>query len=114
MANVKAKYSLSLDLSKIDKSRVVSTDKNGQPYQNGAKYYSVDVIVFDEPSKYGSDVMVTEGQTKEERENKVKSNPIGNGKTVYTAGSQQQSNSNTPEKSSSIPPTFQNSGDLPF
>lgn len=86
MANVKAKYAVSIDLSKIDKSRIVSTDKNGQPFQNGAKYYNIDVIVFDEASQYGSDVMVSEGQTQEERQNKVKSKAIGNGKTVYTAG----------------------------
>lgn len=85
MANVKAKYAVSIDLSKIDKSKIVSMDKNGQPFQNGAKYYSIEIIVFDEASQYGSDVMVSEGQTKEERDNKVKSKSIGNGKTVFTA-----------------------------
>jgi hypothetical protein len=88
MANVKTKYSVSIDLSKIDKTRIVSTDKKGQPFQNGAKYYNIEVIVFDEASQYGSDVMVTEGQTKEERDNKVKSKAIGNGKTIYTTQSQ--------------------------
>jgi hypothetical protein len=123
MANVKAKYSISVDLSKIDKSRIVTLDKNGNPFQNGAKYYSIDVIVFDEASQYGSDVMVTEGQTKEERDNKVKSNAIGNGKTVYTANPQPQQPAQTPtglHPSMQQPPqpppipTIGGDGDLPF
>lgn len=121
MANIKAKYAVSIDVSKIDKERIVSTDKNGQPFKNGAKYYSIDVIVFDEVSQYGSDVMVSEGQTQEERQNKVKSKTIGNGKTVYTANTpnppqQAQDRPNTSMQSSPPPPPTMmgDEDDLPF
>ena len=85
MANIKTKLAVSIDLSKIDKGRIVSTDKNGNPFENGAKYYNFEIIVFEEKNEYGSDVMMTEGLSKEERDNKVKATIIGNGKTVYSS-----------------------------
>jgi len=118
MANIKAKFVVSIDLTKIDKTKIQKTDKDGNPYRYkegfepkdangnilrdkngnplGPQYYSQEIIVFDEVSQYGSDVMVTEGQTKEERDNKVKSKTIGNGKTVYTANPQPQQPAQTP------------------
>jgi hypothetical protein len=120
MANVKAKYAVSIDLTTIDKSRIMRVDKNGNPYKYkegyeakdaqgnilcdkngnplGPQYYSFDVVIFDEPNKIGKDVLLSEGQTQEERQNQVKSKAIGNGKTIYTA--------NTP------PPPPQPSGGL--
>jgi hypothetical protein len=117
MANLKTKLSVSIDLSKIDKSRIVSTDKNGKPYDSGAKYYNIDIIVFNEANQYGSDVMVSEGQTKEERDNKVKSNIIGNGKTVYQANQAQESSAvKTPQVNNQMPPPseFMSNDELPF
>lgn len=66
----------SIDLSKIDKSRI----KEGK---NGAKYYDIVVVINDEPNTYGKDVSIQQGQTKEEREAKAKKVFIGNGKTIY-------------------------------
>lgn len=103
MANLKTKYSVSIDLTKIDKNRIVKTDKNGVLFENKAQYYSIDIVVFDAPNQYGSDVMIVEGQTKEERDNKVKSKPIGNGKTVFTANPAPQGYSNQPNPSYSQP-----------
>lgn len=96
MANLKTKYSVSIDLTKIDKNRIATTNNKGETFKNGAKYYNIDIVVFDAPNQYGSDVMVVEGQTKEERDNRVNSKPIGNGKTVFTANPAPQGYSNQP------------------
>lgn len=66
----------SVDLTKIDKSRIVEG-------KNGAKYYNISIILNDEKDTYGNDCAITEGQTKEERAAKMKAKYIGNGKVVY-------------------------------
>lgn len=68
----------SIDLTKIDKSKIVSTDKNGQPFQNGAKYLNVVVWVDDEPDQYGNTASVQQSLSKQERESGVKAKYIGN------------------------------------
>lgn len=73
----------SIDVSKIDKSKIVTTDKNGQPFKNGAKYLNVSIFVNDEPNQYDQDCSITISQSKEESENKVPKVYIGNGKTVF-------------------------------
>lgn len=77
--------SASIDLSKIDKSKIVLTDKNGQPFQNGAKYLNLQIVLNDEPDQYGNDCAVRVNQTKEERDAKIKPTYIGNGKTVWSS-----------------------------
>lgn len=67
---------ISIDLTKIDKSKINN-------HQNGAKYYSIDVIINDEKDEYGKDVSVKQGQTKEERERRDKFVYIGSGRVVY-------------------------------
>lgn len=69
----------SLDLSKIDKTRITLG-------KNGAKYYNISIILNDEKDTYGNDCAITEGQTKEERSAKMKAKYIGNGKVVYDSG----------------------------
>lgn len=66
----------SIDLSKIDKSKIVQG-------KNGAKYYNVDIIVNDKPDNYGNNVAITDKQTKEERTAKEKKVYLGNGKVVW-------------------------------
>lgn len=68
--------SASIDLSKIDKSKII-------PGKQGAKYYNLDIIVSDEKNKYGQDTSISDKQSKEEREAKAKRNYLGNGKTVW-------------------------------
>ena len=65
----------SIDLSKIDKSRIVEKD--------GKKFYNITIMVNDEKNTYGQDVGITTEQTKEQRERKEPKHYIGNGKTVY-------------------------------
>lgn len=66
----------SIDLAKIDKSKIIEG-------KTGAKYYNVLIMVNDEKDKYGNDASISEGQTKEEREAKMKKKFIGNAKTVF-------------------------------
>jgi len=68
--------SASIDLSKIDKSRIVEKD--------GKKFYNLTIIVNDTFNQYGQDVGITTEQTKEERERKENKTYLGNGKTVYS------------------------------
>lgn len=51
----------SIDLNKIDKSKIVTKDKNGNPFSNGAKYLNVSIWVNDEPDKYGNSVSIQMG-----------------------------------------------------
>jgi hypothetical protein len=70
--------SASIDLAKIDKSKITE-GKNGQ------KYYSISIAVNDEADKFGNDVAITTGQSKEERDAKAAKVYIGNGKTVWAS-----------------------------
>ena len=88
--------SASIDLSKIDKNRIIHGEKGG-------KFYNISIIVKDEVDKYGRDVQITEGQSKEEREAKKDRVFIGGGKTVYTS-----------EVKQDTPKETKHEGDLPF
>ena len=68
----------SIDLNKIDKTKIVSTDKNGNPFENGAKYLNVVVWLNDETDKYGNNASIQISQSKEEREAGAKAIYIGN------------------------------------
>ena len=90
----------SINLSKIDKSKIVE-GKEG-------KYYNFDVIVNDKPDNYGNNVAITDKQTKEERTAKAKKVYLGNGKVVWQK---------TAEKAVEEKPFNGNTGaddDLPF
>lgn len=66
----------SIDLTKIDRTRIVKG-------KNGAQYYNITIIVNDTKDQYGNDISVQQGQTKEERTVKAKVVYIGNGKKVW-------------------------------
>lgn len=67
--------SLSIDVTKIDKSKLVKD-----------KYLNIDVIVNDETNNFGQNVSASHSQSKEERENKVSKVYLGNGKVNWTNG----------------------------
>ena len=69
--------SASIDVTKIPKEKLIKGEKG--------TYRNVSVIVNDE-SRYGQNVGITVGQTKEEREAKEPKTYIGNGKVVWTDG----------------------------
>ena len=93
----------SIDLNKIDKTKIVSTDKNGNPFENGAKYLNVVVWINDEADKYGNNASIQISQSKEERDAGVKAIYIGNLK-------EPQSRTNEPTSAR----TAQVADDLPF
>ena len=100
----------SIDLNKIDKTKIVSTDKNGNPFENGAKYLNVVVWLNDEADKYGNSASIQISQSKEERESGVKAIYIGNLK-------EPQSRNNEPTSAKNAQATSRNlmtSDDLPF
>lgn len=97
----------SIDLNKIDKSKVVTTDKNGNPFSNGAKYLNVVVWINDQPDQYGNNASIQISQSKEERENKVKATYIGNLKEYQS----QTSVNNTHVQETSV---SDGNDDLPF
>tara|TARA_R110002050_G_scaffold94607_2_gene196811 strand:- start:2471 stop:2767 length:297 start_codon:yes stop_codon:yes gene_type:complete len=51
--------------------------------KDGAVYYNLTINVNDE-TRYGNNVSISDSQTLEEREAKVKRNYLGNGKVVWT------------------------------
>ena len=63
---------LSLDVSKIDKSKLYKGKKG--VYLNAA------VLLKDEPDQYGNDGMIVQDVSKEEREQGIKGSILGNGK----------------------------------
>ena len=81
--------SASIDLAKIDKSKIVEG-------KNGAKYYNILISVNDEKNKYGQDVAISENQSEDDRKAGVKKNYLGNGKTIWTSAKPAQSNPNPP------------------
>lgn len=91
----------SIDLSKIDKNKIVEG-------KNGAKYYNIDIHVKDELDQYGNCCSITTKQTKEEREAKEKKVYLGNGKRVW------QSPIETAEVISEEPNNNKADDDLPF
>jgi len=95
--------SASIDLAKIDRSRII-------PGKNGAQYYNIQVNLNDEVDNYGNNVSVTTNQTKEEREAKTPKVYLGNGKTVWSSKDTLASVPVAPKVSVPVYPT----DDLPF
>jgi hypothetical protein len=93
----------SIDLSKIDKTKIVSTDKNGNPFENGAKYLNVVVWINDEADQYGNNASIQISQSKEERDAGAKAIYIGNLKEP-----QSRNNEPTSARTASV------ADDLPF
>jgi hypothetical protein len=64
----------SLDLTKIEKSKIIKGKKGS--------YINVTMFVNDEVDQYGNNASIIISQTKEEREAKTPRVYLGNGKTV--------------------------------
>lgn len=63
----------SIDLSKINKDDIVSVDKNGKPFENGAKYLNISIFENEQADKFGNHISIKSGK-------KESSYYIGNGK----------------------------------
>ena len=64
----------SIDLSKVDKSKIFEKD--------GRKWLNISISVNDE-TNYGNNVGISISQSKEERDAKTQKTFIGNGKVVW-------------------------------
>lgn len=73
--------SASINLNKINKSKLIKG-------KDGNEYFNISIICNDSENEWGKDVTITEGQSEQERKDKVKKNFIGNGKTVYNTDKQ--------------------------
>ncbi|AKG94186.1 hypothetical protein AVT43_gp12 [Polaribacter phage P12002L] len=100
----------SIDLSKIEKNRIVSTDKDGKPFSNGAKYYNVVCWINDEPDQYGNTASVQSSVTKEEREQGQKGSYIGNLRDLQA----QQAQTNPTQQQSNVSVSDVDDDGLPF
>jgi len=73
--------SASINLNKINKSKLIKG-------KDGNEYLNISIICNDSENEWGKDISITEGQSEQERKDKVKKNFIGNGKTVYNSDKQ--------------------------
>jgi len=85
----------SIDLAKIDKSKIKKTDK-------GQQFYQLTGLVEDTADKYGNNFKIIEPQTKEDREAKKQKVYVGNGKVVFSTTSK------------TIETSTEQASDLPF
>ena len=104
---------LKIDVTKIDKSKLFK----------GAKGTYLDANVFidlDNEDQYGNHGMVTQQVTKEERDQGIKGNILGNGKIVWRDENQPQQQRPAPQQapqqySAPPPPEFNDDDDgIPF
>ncbi|MFN9371945.1 MAG: hypothetical protein ACK6D3_08690 [Planctomycetaceae bacterium] len=70
---------ISIDLNKLDKSKIVHG-------KNGSQYYNLNISVNDQTDQYGNNIQVTEPQSKEQREAKAPRVFYGNGAVRWTDG----------------------------
>jgi arginine decarboxylase-like protein len=70
---------VSIDLTKIDKSKIVE--------KNGKKYLSLNISVNNDVDNYGNNVACSINQSKDERDAKAPKTYLGNGRVIWTDGS---------------------------
>tara|TARA_R110002020_G_scaffold148713_1_gene324725 strand:+ start:2953 stop:3264 length:312 start_codon:yes stop_codon:yes gene_type:complete len=98
--------SFSIDLKKIDKSKIIEGKKGS--------YLNLTASVNDE-SRFGQNVGISIGQSQEEREAKEPKQYLGNGKVVWTDGSivlAEKEDSDSTE--SQVDQSPESEDDLPF
>jgi len=93
---------ISIDVTKLDKSKLIKGKKG--------TYANITVSVNDEDDQFGNNTSVWESQTKEERDDKVDRNFLGNGKVVWSS----QSSNDTKKTSSKKSSKQDEEDDLPF
>lgn len=88
--------SVSIDVSKINKSELISGEKG--------TYLNLTVSINDSPDKFGNTVSAWQSQTKEQREAKVNRTFLGNGKVIFDSeGRQPQVQQQVQEDDNSLP-----------
>lgn len=112
-------FNASINLSKIDKSKIVTHNAKGEPFKNGNVFLNVQVIINDAPDQYGNVLKIVEQQTQEERESKQPKNYLANGKLVFDSFAKQNEPKEYSQPSTNQKPkdTYAHIGDqndLPF
>lgn len=95
--------SIEIDVTKIDHSKLKS-----------GKYYSVIININDESNDYGNNVSISENQSKEEREAKIKKNYLGNGRVIWNDGKILNAVKKEPKKTIETNTVGKQTDDLPF
>ena len=95
--------SASINLSKLDKTKIVRG-------KDGSQYYDLTISVNDTKNDYGQDVSIYDKQSKEQREAKEKKKFIGNGKVFWSSRPTEQ-NSPQPNQDNQLQA---DESDLPF
>lgn len=93
--------SASIDVTKIDKSRIVEGKKG--------KYLNLTIWIKDQPDQYGNDVSVE--QTTEKDETKIY---LGNGKIKWTSDKKDESRKTSLDMASDTAKFQSDNSDLPF
>ena len=99
--------SISIDLSKLDKSKIV----NGK---NGQKYYNLNIGINDLSDNYGNNIQVTEPQSQEQRAAKGPRTFYGNGKVFWTDGKIEVAKKNEVTNPAPANSNVADNDDLPF
>ena len=100
----------SIDLNKIDKAKIQTKDKNGNPFKNGQKYLNISITINDDPDQYGNHASISVSQSKEEREAGQAKVYLGNGKIVWQSSPQASNEPNNNWGGANNP----SEDDLPF
>ncbi len=104
-----ALINLSIDLSKIDKSKIIEGKKG--------KYYNLTVSINDSTNNYGQNVSASDPQTKEQRDAGEDKNFIGNGRVFWTDGTIVKAEYKEQENKEAVSPNTDfgdGADDLPF
>ena len=96
----------SIDLTKIDKSKIITGAKG--------KYLPISLTLNDEVDQFGNQGPVIIEQTKEEREAKVAKIYLGNAKVVWTNGDNVSPPPREGQPQAAAQPTAKIEDDLPF
>jgi hypothetical protein len=95
----------SINLSKLKKEKITTS-------KNGDKWYAFTSSTNDDTDNYGNNIIITEPQTKEERDAKKERDFLGNGKVFWTDG--KITVAKKKEESSAPAPVQESFNDLPF
>ena len=96
----------SIDVSKLPKEKFVKG-------KDGRVWYRFTIAVNDD-TRYGNNVSLSDSQTKEEREAKMKKLSLGNGKVVWTDGNVVLAEREDNQMTSNEPAQVAETSDLPF
>ena len=97
--------SISINVSKIDKSKLIQGKKG--------TYLNLTIALNDEQDQFGNDVSAWQNQSKEEREAKDPKNYLGNGRVVWSGTSNRAQQEHNQAKQNGYQPQ-QDDEDIPF